>query len=72
MYATNPSLRHDLLDDTAIAAIACNVALGLNLERAVRKAARYVEVRIETSSDLGKGSGPINHFHSLKILPFSR
>jgi len=52
-------------------AIACNVALGNDLPSAVRKAARYVEAGIRTSTDLGKGSGPINHFHSLQILPFA-
>lgn len=52
------------------AAIACNVANGLSMERAVRAAGRYVEAGIKTSVDLGKGSGPINHFHSLNIMPF--
>lgn len=51
-------------------AIACNVALGMSLERAVRAAGRYVAAAIETSPDLGKGSGPLNHFHSVNILPF--
>ncbi|KAI4819777.1 hypothetical protein E4T45_10531 [Aureobasidium sp. EXF-8846] len=51
-------------------AIACNVASGLSMERAVRAAGRYVEAGIKTSVDLGKGSGPINHFHSLNIMPF--
>ncbi|KAI4727722.1 hypothetical protein E4T49_04506 [Aureobasidium sp. EXF-10728] len=51
-------------------AIACNVANGLSMERAVRAAGRYVEAGIKTSVDLGKGSGPINHFHSLNIMPF--
>jgi hydroxymethylpyrimidine/phosphomethylpyrimidine kinase len=52
------------------AAIACNIANGLSMERAVRAAGRYVEAGIKTSVDLGKGSGPINHFHSLNIMPF--
>ena len=52
------------------AAIACNVATGLTLEKAVRAAGRYVEAGIQTSVDLGQGSGPINHFHSLTIMPF--
>lgn len=32
---------------------------------AVEKAVRYVEAAIRTGFDLGKGNGPINHFHSL-------
>ena len=56
--------------DLYAAAIACNVANGLSMERAVRAAGRYVEAGIKTSVDLGKGSGPINHFHSLNIMPF--
>jgi len=51
-------------------AIACNVACGMDVSRAVKDATRYVEAGIRTSVDLGKGSGPINHFHSLKQMPF--
>lgn len=53
------------------AAIACNIANGLDLVRAVRQAIRYVDAGIKTSADLGKGSGPINHFHLLKRMPFA-
>ena len=42
------------------------------MHRAVKKAARYVEAGIKTSKDLGKGSGPINHFHSSYNLPFAQ
>lgn len=52
-------------------AIAANLALGESLERAVRAAVRYVEAGIKTSVDMGKGCGPINHFHSLYSLPFA-
>jgi len=52
-------------------AIACNVALGMDVVRAMQAASRYVEAGIRTSVDLGKGSGPINHFHSIKIMPFA-
>ncbi|KAL1976837.1 hypothetical protein VTN31DRAFT_3119 [Thermomyces dupontii] len=52
-------------------AIAANLALGKDLEDAVRSAVRYVEAGIKTSVDLGKGSGPINHFHSMYSLPFA-
>lgn len=52
-------------------AIAANLAMGKDMVRAVRSAVRYVEVGIRTSFDLGQGSGPINHFHSFYIMPFS-
>jgi hypothetical protein len=52
-------------------AIAANLASGECLERAVRAAVRYVEAGIKTSVDMGRGNGPINHFHSLYSLPFA-
>lgn len=52
-------------------AIAANLALGKDMKRAVGSAVRFVEAGIKTSFDLGKGSGPINHFHSLCSLPFA-
>ena len=50
--------------------MASNLALGYNVPDAVRKACRYVEAGIRLSIDRGKGSGPINHFHSTYMLPF--
>jgi len=52
-------------------AIAANLAQGKDMVRAVRSAVRFVEVGIKTSTDLGKGSGPINHFHSVYTMPFA-
>ncbi|KAF2729047.1 hypothetical protein EJ04DRAFT_503080 [Polyplosphaeria fusca] len=52
-------------------AIACNLAVGMDISKAVDKANKYVEAGIKTSSDMGKGNGPINHFHSTYTLPFS-
>lgn len=52
-------------------AIACNLASGLSVHKAVEKANRYVEAGIKTSTDIGRGNGPINHFHSLYSLPFA-
>lgn len=52
-------------------AIAANLASGKDMIRAVRGAVRFVEAGIKTSSPLGKGSGPINHFHSVYTLPFA-
>lgn len=51
--------------------IACNVANGMSVEEAVKVANHYVEAGIKTSRDLGKGNGPINHFHSTYNLPFA-
>ena len=64
-----PNLHQILLIQSA--AIACNLTLGCEVEDAVRKACRYVEAGIRTSIDRGKGSGPINHFHSSYSLPFT-
>ncbi|KAE8151287.1 DNA polymerase alpha, catalytic subunit [Aspergillus avenaceus] len=52
-------------------AIAANLALGKDLKLAVQGGVRFVEAGIKTSFDLGKGSGPINHFHSVYTLPFA-
>ncbi|KAL4807113.1 Phosphomethylpyrimidine kinase-domain-containing protein [Aspergillus unguis] len=52
-------------------AIAANLALGKDLRRAVQSGVRFVEAGIKTSFSLGKGSGPINHFHSVYTLPFA-
>lgn len=52
-------------------AIAANLAQGMDMVRAVRAACRFVEAGIRTSVDMGKGNGPINHFHSVYSLPFA-
>jgi hydroxymethylpyrimidine/phosphomethylpyrimidine kinase len=55
----------------SIAAIASNLAKGLDVQRAVKQACRYVEAGIRTARDLGHGNGSINHFHSTYTLPFT-
>ncbi|OJD22860.1 phosphomethylpyrimidine kinase [Blastomyces percursus] len=52
-------------------AIAANLAQQMDVVRAVRAACRFVEAGIKTSVDMGKGNGPINHFHSLYSVPFA-
>ena len=52
-------------------AISANLARGQSIKQAVHNAVRFVEAGIRTSFDLGKGSGPINHFHSVYTLPFA-
>ncbi|KAL8790802.1 MAG: hypothetical protein Q9213_000426 [Squamulea squamosa] len=56
-----------LASKKSIAAIASNLARGDDVRDAVNHACRYVEAGIKTSPDLGHGSGPINHFHSLSV-----
>lgn len=53
------------------AAIASNLANGAEMVHAVKRACRYVEAGIKTSTQFGHGNGPINHFHSTYILPFA-
>ncbi|KAJ8123590.1 hypothetical protein ONZ43_g499 [Nemania bipapillata] len=53
------------------AAIAANLSKGLETVDAVRAACRYVEAGIRTAPGYGKGHGPLNHFHSTYMLPFS-
>ncbi|KAG4027765.1 hypothetical protein MFRU_027g00580 [Monilinia fructicola] len=52
-------------------AIASNIANGIPVVQAVKSACRYIEAGIRTAPDLGKGNGPINHFHSTYTLPFA-
>jgi len=46
--------------------IACNLALGQSLDDAVLRARNYVAGAIREAYDVGKGTGPINHFHSTR------
>lgn len=52
-------------------AIAANLAKGNDLNTSVHSAIKYVEAGIKLSVDMGQGSGPINHFHSLYSMPFA-
>jgi len=47
---------------TFSAAITASLALGFNLETAVRRAKQYITEAIRTRPGLGSGSGPVNHF----------
>ncbi|OAA67050.1 phosphomethylpyrimidine kinase [Niveomyces insectorum RCEF 264] len=53
-------------------AIASNLAKGMDVYPAVKAACRYIEAAIRYAPDLGRGHGPLNHFHSVSSLPFSR
>ncbi len=50
---------------TLSSAIASQLALGLNIVDAVKKAKEYITVAIEHSLDIGHGVGPTNHFYTL-------
>ncbi|KAI0392305.1 Rapamycin-insensitive companion of mTOR, N-term-domain-containing protein [Xylariaceae sp. FL0594] len=52
-------------------AIAANLAKGFAVIEAVRNGCAYVEAGIRTAPGLGKGHGPLNHFHSSYMLPFT-
>lgn len=56
---------------TQPAAIASRLAQGHSLVQATTGARQYVEAGIKTSASLGKGNGPLNHFHSIYTLPFA-
>lgn len=58
--------------DDLTAAIAANLAVQQPMVEAVERACRYVEAGIRTASDLGKGSGPINHFHSIEVMEYPK
>lgn len=50
---------------TYSSAIASNLALGLPLEEAVKRAKEYVTTAIRHSLAIGKGCGPTHHFYDL-------
>ena len=46
---------------TLSAAIAANLAKGLDMEKAIASAKEYITAAIAAQLDLGKGSGPLMH-----------
>jgi hydroxymethylpyrimidine/phosphomethylpyrimidine kinase len=50
---------------TYSSAIASNLALGLSVEDAVKRAKDYVTTAIKHSLSIGRGHGPTNHFYDL-------
>ncbi len=55
---------------TLSSAIACNLALGLDLKESVRNAKKYVSKALSAGLDLGKGSGPLNHCFNIMEADF--
>ncbi|KAK1241803.1 hypothetical protein MKX07_007626 [Trichoderma sp. CBMAI-0711] len=52
-------------------AISARLAQGADVPTAVRGACRYIEAGIKTAPKIGNGHGPLDHFHSTHVLPFS-
>lgn len=50
---------------TLSSAIACNLALGHDLTDSVQRGKDYVLGALRANLDLGKGSGPLNHFWNI-------
>lgn len=48
-------------------AVACNLAKGLPLDRAVLLARDYVFLGLKEAYPVGKGAEPVNHFHSKRV-----
>jgi hydroxymethylpyrimidine/phosphomethylpyrimidine kinase len=48
---------------TLSSAIACNLAMGQDIKTCVKNAKDYITGALESGLDLGKGSGPLNHFY---------
>ncbi|MGB1928972.1 MAG: bifunctional hydroxymethylpyrimidine kinase/phosphomethylpyrimidine kinase [Mariniblastus sp.] len=53
---------------TLSAAIAANLALGLDSEKAIRNAKEYVTEALRNSLSIGHGNGPLGHGYALKRL----
>ena len=54
---------------TFAASIAANLALGYELFEAARRAKEYVTEAIRTAVGIGRGHGPLNHFHTRAAGP---
>jgi len=48
---------------TLSSAIASNLGKGLSITEAIEKAKTYITIAIENSFSIGKGVGPVHHFH---------
>ncbi len=51
---------------TLSSAIACNLAEGFNVEESILNAKKYITGALKANLNLGKGSGPLNHFWNIK------
>lgn len=51
---------------TLASSIACGLAQGLSLTKAIRRARSYVLTAIATAPGWGRGHGPLNHVHTVR------
>jgi hydroxymethylpyrimidine/phosphomethylpyrimidine kinase len=56
------------IGSTLSAAIACGMAQGLEVHRAVERGRAYLQACIKDAPGFGHGSGPINH--GVSVAPF--
>lgn len=54
---------------TLSSALATSLAQGMSISDAGARARAYVETAILTAPGLGRGHGPLNHLHTIKIFP---
>ena len=52
---------------TLSSAIACNLAKGMDVEQAVRRAKDYLAGTLRSGLDLGHGSGPVDHMWNQRV-----
>ncbi|MGB4658738.1 MAG: bifunctional hydroxymethylpyrimidine kinase/phosphomethylpyrimidine kinase [Mobilitalea sp.] len=52
---------------TLSSAIACNLAIGLDLSQSVYLAKKYISGALKANLNLGKGSGPMDHTYAIHI-----
>lgn len=53
---------------TLASAIAAGIAQGMGMLPAISRARDYVRVAIETAPGLGRGHGPLNHSHTVRVF----
>jgi len=53
---------------TLASAIAAGIAQGMGMIPAISRARDYVRVAIETAPGLGRGHGPLNHSHTVRVF----
>ncbi|KAJ2234642.1 trifunctional hydroxymethylpyrimidine kinase/phosphomethylpyrimidine kinase/thiaminase [Coemansia sp. RSA 1722] len=56
---------------TLSAAIAANLALGMDYLTAAKRGIRYVNEAIQAAYPVGSGNGPVNHGYALRTSPFA-
>ena len=52
---------------TLASAIATGIGKGLSLEESVLRARNYVTLAIKTAPQIGRGHGPLNHGHTVRV-----